>query len=140
MIQLKLCFIHSAAPIFLFANIMFPNVEKMILIGLEGPGTAPQIDSTTKDNLSKILAMYKQSIEDVMQLSFFRTIDMKTELNNKEIDGTAPIIMLFIAQAGKELVKVTPCILIKMANLNLQPIQTRQQPLKFCTAKKVQQN
>ena len=119
---IKTLFYPFSGPDFLFANIMFPNVDKMILIGLEGPGTVPQIDSTTKDNLGKILALYKQSIEDVMQLSFFRTIDMKTELSNKEIDGTAPIIMLFIAQAGKEIVKVTPSYLNK--NGKLKPATT----------------
>ncbi len=114
---IKTLFYPFSGPDFLFANIMFPNVEKMILIGLEGPGTTPQIDSTAKDSLSNILELYKQSIENVMQLSFFRTIDMKTELNNKEIDGTAPIIMLFVAQAGKELVKVTPEYLNKEGKL-----------------------
>jgi hypothetical protein len=115
--SIKTLFYPFSGPDFLFANIMFPNVENMILIGLEGPGSLPQIDEKSKDNLKKILALYRVAIEDVVQLSFFRTIDMKNELGNKEIDGTAPIIMLFLARSGKEIVKVTPMYLNKEGKL-----------------------
>jgi hypothetical protein len=104
-------FYPFSGPDFLFADIMFPNVKKMILIGLESPGTVPQIDSTTKDSLNKVLSLYRVAIEDVIQLSFFRTIDMKNELGNKAIDGTAPIIMLFLAKNGKEIIDVRPMYL-----------------------------
>jgi hypothetical protein len=103
---IKTLFYPFAGPDFLFANIMFPNVEKMILIGLEAPGTVPQIDSTLKDSLDKVLALYRTSIEDVIQLSFFRTIDMKNELGNSAINGITPIIMLFLARSNKEIVEV----------------------------------
>ena len=109
---IKTLFYPFSGPDFLFANIMFPNVDKMILIGLEGPGSLPQINNGVKDSLKKILEMYKVAIEDVTQLSFFRTIDMKNELGNKAIDGTAPIILLFLAKSGKEIVD------FKLKNLN----------------------
>jgi hypothetical protein len=115
--SIKTLFYPFSGPDFLFANIMFPNVDKMILIGLEGPGSIPHIDSTSKDSLKDILEMYKVAIEDVIQLSFFRTIDMKNELGNKSIDGTAPIIMLFLARVGKEIVEVNPMYLDKSGEL-----------------------
>jgi hypothetical protein len=105
---IKTLFYPFAGPDFLFANIMFPNVEKMILIGLEAPGSVPKIDSTLKDSLKKVLALYRTSIEDVIQLSFFRTIDMKNELGNSAINGITPIIMLFLARSDKEIVEVIP--------------------------------
>jgi len=105
---LKTIFYPFSGPDFLFANILFPNAEKMILIGLENPGSVPQIDSTLKDSLDKVLALYNKSIEDVIQLSFFRTIDMKTELANSAINGITPIIMLFLARSGKQVVEVNP--------------------------------
>jgi len=114
---IKTLFYPFSGPDFLFANIMFPNIDKMILIGLEGPGTLPKIDISSKDSLKEILEMYKVAIEDVIQLSFFRTIDMKNELGNKSIDGTAPIIMLFLARAGKEIIEVNPMYLDKSGEL-----------------------
>lgn len=108
---LKTVFYPFSGPDFLFANILFPDVEKMILIGLESPGSVPKIDSTVQDSLKNILELFKVSIEDVIQLSFFRTIDMKNELGNKIIDGTTPIILLFLARSGKEVVEVNPMYL-----------------------------
>lgn len=105
-------FYPFGGPDYLFENVFFPNALNYIMIGLEGAGTVPQIDATNKDSIKYILNMYKRAIEDVVKLSFFRTNDMKTELTSKAIDGTTPIIMLFLAHAGKEISSV------KLMNLN----------------------
>jgi len=101
-------FYPFGGPDYLFANIFFPKATNYILIGLENPGSVPQIDSSNKDSLNRILNLYKKAIEDVIQLSFFRTLDMKSDLTSKAIDGTAPIIMLFLARSGKEVYDVIP--------------------------------
>lgn len=101
-------FYPFGGPDYLFANLFFPNARNYILIGLESPGSAPQIDSSNKDSLSNILNLYKKAIEDVIQLSFFKTVDMKSDLTSKAIDGTAPIIMLFLARSGKEILDLNP--------------------------------
>lgn len=104
-------FYPFGGPDYLFANIFFPKAKNFILMGLESPGAAPQIVDTKKDELKGMLNLYKKAIEDVIQLSFFRTVDMKEELKTQAIDGTTPIIMLFLARAGKEIVSVTPSTL-----------------------------
>ncbi len=106
--QLETLFYPFGGPDYLFANLFFPNAKNYILIGLESPGTVPQIDSSNKDSLKYILNQYKKALEDVIQLTFFKTVDMKTDLKNKAIDGTAPIIMLFLARSGKQIIDVTP--------------------------------
>lgn len=111
-------FYPFGGPDYLFANVFFPNAKNYVLIGLENAGTVPQIDATNKDSLKYILNMYKQSIDDVVKLSFFRTLDMKTQLSKKALDGTTPIIMLFLAHAGKEIIEVKPM------NLNDEGILT----------------
>ena len=103
---IKTLFYPFSGPDFLFANIMFPNVEHMILMGLESPGSIPAFDKAAQDSLNKISELYRVAIEDVVQLSFFRTVDMKNELGNKAIDGTTPILMLFLARSDKEIMKV----------------------------------
>ncbi|MGC8802317.1 MAG: hypothetical protein ACP5PS_00870 [Bacteroidales bacterium] len=91
-------FYPFSGPDFLFANIFFPNVKKMLLIGLEKPGSIP-VFPTNNDSLRKTLELYKVAIEDVIQLSFFRTLDMNKELANRVIDGTTPILLLFMARS-----------------------------------------
>jgi hypothetical protein len=101
-------FYPFSGPDYLFANIFFPNARKYILIGLEDPGTAPLVSSFQQENLKDVMSLYKIAIEDVIQLSFFRTNDMKVELKTNAIDGTTPILMLFLARSGKEIVDVKP--------------------------------
>ncbi len=110
-------FYPFGGPDYLFANIFFPNAHNYIMIGLESPGSVPQFDASAKKDLKKVLGLYKDAIADVIQLSFFRTNDMKVELTSKAIDGTAPIIMLFLARSGKQIINVQPMILDKDGRL-----------------------
>ena len=110
-------FYPFGGPDFLFANIYFPNAHNYIMIGLENPGSVPQFDAAAKKDLKKVLGLYKDAISDVIQLSFFRTNDMKVELTTKAIDGTVPIIMLFLARSGKQLIDVQPMTLDKDGKL-----------------------
>ncbi|MCX7985534.1 MAG: hypothetical protein N2662_01155 [Bacteroidales bacterium] len=102
----KTLFYPFSGPDFLFANIFFPNVRKMILIGLEKPGSIP-VFPLRNDSLNKTLQLYKVAIEDVIQLSFFRTLDMNKELANRVIDGTTPILLLFLARSQMIVQSVT---------------------------------
>jgi hypothetical protein len=104
---IKTLFYPFSGPDFLFANIVFPDVDKIILIGLESPGSIPQFENLHKDSLRPLLELYKVAIEDVIQLSFFRTVDMKDQLANNSIDGVTPILMLFLARSDKEIVQIT---------------------------------
>lgn len=109
--EFETLFYPFGGPDYLFANIFFPKAKNYILIGLENPGATPKFEALKKDELKGALNLYKRAIEDVIQLSFFRTVDMKEELKTQAIDGTTPIIMLFLARAGKEIVSVTPTTL-----------------------------
>ncbi len=106
--KIETLFYPFGGPDYLFANLYFPNARNYILFGLENPGSVPQIDFSNKDSLSYILNLYKKALEDVIQLGFFKTVDMKTDLKNKAIDGTAPIIILFLARSGKQIIDVNP--------------------------------
>jgi hypothetical protein len=106
--SIETLFYPFGGPDYLFANIFFPNAKNYILIGLENPGNAPKINMVAKDSLKNALLLYKTTIEDVIQLSFFRTVDMNQELKTQTIDGTSPLIMLFLVRSGKQIVDVTP--------------------------------
>jgi hypothetical protein len=115
--SIKTLFYPFGGPDYLFANIFFPNAQNYILIGLENAGNAPKVSTLKNEPLKDILPLYKTAIEDVIQLSFFRTLDMNEELKTKTIDGTSPIIMLFLARSGKQVVDVTRMNVNKEGNL-----------------------
>jgi hypothetical protein len=115
--KINTLFYPFGGPDYLFADIFFPNANNYILIGLENPGNVPKISTSKPAELKQELNLYKKAIEDVIQLSFFRTNDMKNELKSKTIDGAAPIIMLFLARSGKEVVNVTPMNLNELGKM-----------------------
>ncbi len=98
-------FYPFSGPDYLYANIFFPFVKKTILIGLEKPGSIP-VFPEKNDSLEKTLKLYKAAIEEVIQLSFFRTLDMNKELANQTIDGTTPILMLFLARSHMKMLSI----------------------------------
>jgi hypothetical protein len=106
--SIKTLFYPFSGPDFLFADMIFPKVEKIVMIGLESPGSIPQFDMSLMDSLHKVFNLYNTAIEDVINLSFFKTKNMKDELSNKTINGTTPILMLFLANSGKLILEVNP--------------------------------
>lgn len=104
--EIKTLFYPFSGADFLYADIFFPNVNEIYLFGLENVGTVPTIDSLCGDSLSNYLYNLNQSIRDIFQVSFFLTNNMKKDLNNKNIDGVAPLLLVFITQSGKEVLSM----------------------------------
>ncbi len=103
-----------SGPDALFPEIFFPQTKEVFMIGLEPVGSIPSFKNV-EDNtqLDTIFEKYKRAINEVIKFSFFMTKKMKIELTNQDIDGTTPIIMLFLVREGKELLKVEPIIIGK---------------------------
>ena len=99
--ETKTLFYPFSGPDFLYATTFFPNAEKYILFGLEKTGSIPDFKKLNNDNsLNNIFASINKALEDILKLSFFKTIKMSSALNNENIDGVLPVIMLFMARTG----------------------------------------
>jgi len=97
-----------SGPDVLFPEIFFPQTNEVFMIGLEPVGSIPAFKELKDIQLDTIFEKYKRAINEVIKFSFFMTKKMKVELANDDIDGTTPIIMLFLVREGKELLKVEP--------------------------------
>lgn len=104
----KTLFYPFSGPDFVNANIYFPNATKYILFGLEPAGSIPNPANVKSANMAGYLDLHARSINSVISQSFFHTNDMKVKLDNQEIDGTTPIILLFMARANKKIIEVKP--------------------------------
>lgn len=102
-----------SGPDVLFPEIFFPQTKEVFMIGLEPVGSIPVFKEVSDIQLDTIFEKYKRAINEVIKFSFFMTKKMKVELANNDIDGTTPIIMLFLAREGKELLKVEPIVIGK---------------------------
>lgn len=101
-------FYPFSGPDFIFADAFFPKANKYILFGLESPGNIPDPLSWKEQNLMPSLAALNKSIDDVISLGFFRTKDMKVDLESSSINGVTPILMLFLARSGHTITDVIP--------------------------------
>lgn len=95
-------FYPFGGPDFLFSNTFFPDIDTYFLIGLERAGSAVEV----KHPSVQTYRLYQNAVSDILNLSFFRTKDMKKELSNDTIDGVIPIITLLMARADREIVSI----------------------------------
>src|SRR6478752_3607782 len=79
-------FYPFSGPDFLHANTFFPSSNKMILAGLEPVGSLPSF--TKEEAIPAYLKSMHQSLYAVLNFSFFKTNDMKTDMGAQELNGT----------------------------------------------------
>ncbi|WP_321478516.1 hypothetical protein [uncultured Bacteroides sp.] len=95
-------FYPFGGPDYLFSNTFFPKMDTYILIGLEHPGSTIRIKKPSKETY----LLYQNAVSDILNLSFFRTDDIKKEFFNDTIDGVVPIISVLMVRSNRELVSI----------------------------------
>ena len=114
-------FYPFSGPDFLNVVTMFPASETYVMVGLEPVGSVPARASLENP---KLFPAIKASLWSVLNFSFFRTNDMAVDLKSVELDGAVPLLMLFAARTGHQLLAVRPVRLT--ATGQLQPADTTQ--------------
>jgi hypothetical protein len=101
-------FYMFSGPDLLYARAFFPNASTYILCGTEPVGAVPDLTGIPPDALPAALANLRKSLESVLNWSFFITKNMKTDLTRPPLNGTLPILYVFLARSGCTLDSVTP--------------------------------
>ena len=94
-------FYMFSGPDFLYADTFLPGAKTYVLSGLEPVGSIPTVDGLKRNSLYGELRQLEASLNTIVSFSFFRTKDMKHQLRSRYLDGTIPIILLFMARTGK---------------------------------------
>lgn len=97
-----------SGPDFLHAEALFPAARTYVMIGLEPPGPTPAFDRFERNGIAYGLAQLRQSLATVLSVSFFITRDMRETLPGNVFSGTVPILLVFLARAGKTIESVMP--------------------------------
>jgi hypothetical protein len=87
-----------SGPDILHAHAFFPDAPLYVLCGIEPIGTLPEMEKIDPAKLSSSLQQLRQSLESVLSWSFFKTKNMKTDLTATPLQGTLPILYLFLAR------------------------------------------
>jgi hypothetical protein len=99
-------FYPLSGPDILHANAFFPDANNYHLYALERNGALPDLsEMTTKETEDYINEVYS-SLGDIFTKSYFITRKMMTALNVEHVNGTLPLICVFLVRTGHEIINV----------------------------------
>jgi len=96
----NLVFYPFGGPDFLFANTFFPSANTYVLCGLEPVGSVPNLSTMSQAEMAGALENLRGSMATVLSHSYFITKDMRGDLSRTKVNGTLPIVMVFLARSG----------------------------------------
>lgn len=96
-----------SGPDFLYAHAFFPNAGTYILCGIEPVGSMPDIDKIPREALPSALVNLRKSLDSVFGRGYFITKYMMADLKQTQLNGTLPVLYVFLARAGCTIDSVT---------------------------------
>ncbi|MDJ0774673.1 MAG: hypothetical protein QNJ49_14825 [Mastigocoleus sp. MO_167.B18] len=107
-------FYPFSGPDFLYAYSLFPKAKEYVLVGLEPVGNVPDFTKLNNNQINYKLRQSRSSLSEILQFSFFRTNDMKVDLQKQ---GVLPILYIFMAYTGNRILDLQYVGLDKDANI-----------------------
>jgi hypothetical protein len=101
-------FYPFSGPDFLHVHRFFPKSKKYIMFGLEPVGTITALNCIPQEYLASFFNEVNNAIADVIRLSFFFTLDMSKDFGSLYLNGTLPVLLLFVARTGHDIVDIKP--------------------------------
>jgi hypothetical protein len=90
-----------SGPDFLYANSFFPNASMYVLAGLEPVGEIPDLTGLSSWAVDEELRNLENSMDSLLNFSFFITKKMKSQLHEGPVYGTLPVLYVFLARTDK---------------------------------------
>jgi hypothetical protein len=103
--SIPVAFYMFSGPDFLYVDQFFPNASVYVLCGKESMGPPP--DPFRIADLSAALHNLENAMNASLTTSYFITKDMKVDLQQQQLNGTLPILYVFLARADKTITDVT---------------------------------
>ena len=90
-----------SGPDFLYANTFYPKASTYVLGALEPVGAVPDLTRLPRGSIGAALYNVERSLASILSFSFFITKQMKVDLSANQVNGTLPILYVFLARSGK---------------------------------------
>lgn len=101
-------FYPFGGPDFNYLACFFPDCRYSVLVGLEGVGKLPFMDKVSKDHYSEVLTGMRAILTTNTGLGYFHTLLHMEETLDPYLKGTMPVIMMYAALHGYEVITVNP--------------------------------
>ncbi|MBI4903239.1 MAG: hypothetical protein HY820_06360 [Acidobacteria bacterium] len=83
---------------------LFPNNNTYVLVGLEPPGTVPDLAAVKSAKLEKYLARVRLMMDSLPRRSFFITANMDHQVRGQISDGLALPLLMQLARLNAEII------------------------------------
>lgn len=93
-------------PDLLHVSAMFPQARTYALMGLEPVGEVPPLESLPPGEVLAALDAFRQSTRTQLQVGYFITKDMRSDLERSALRGVTPILLSTVAMLGGEIESV----------------------------------
>jgi hypothetical protein len=104
-------FYMFSGPDFLYADAFYGKASTYVLSALEPPGSVPDLTRLPRGGVGAALYNVERSMSSILSFSFFITKMMKVDLREGQLNGTLPILYVFLARSGKTIRDVAPVAL-----------------------------
>jgi hypothetical protein len=104
-------FYMFSGPDFLYADAFYSKASTYVLSALEPVGSVPDLTRLPRGGIGAALYNVERSMGSILSFSFFITKMMKTDLHAGQLNGTLPILYVFLARSGKTIRDVSPIAL-----------------------------
>jgi len=95
----------------------FPDGDTYIMFGLEPVGTIPNpFDKTDAELINGLNAM-RRSLNTILSVNFFKTINMAEEIKNNPFNGISALLMTFLAKCGYTVIEAKNVAIDNQSNL-----------------------
>lgn len=104
-------FYMFSGPDFLYADAFYSKATTYVLSALEPVGSVPDLTRLPRGGIGAALYNVEHSMGTILSFSFFITKMMKADLHAGQLNGTLPILYVFLARSGKTIKDVAPIAL-----------------------------
>jgi len=95
-------FYMFSGPDFLYANAFYSKASNYVFSALESVGSVPDLMKLPHGAVGPALYSVERSLSSILNFSFFITKHMKSDLHaSRQVNGTLPILYVFLARSGK---------------------------------------
>ncbi|MDU6376529.1 MAG: hypothetical protein E6575_21005 [Bradyrhizobium sp.] len=94
-------FYFFSGPDFLYADAFHSKATTYVMAALEPTGPVPDLTRLPPGSIGPALSYVERSLQSILSFSFFITKNMKSDLRDGEIEGTLPLLYVFLARTGK---------------------------------------
>ncbi|MBN2729516.1 MAG: hypothetical protein JXR53_09865 [Bacteroidales bacterium] len=108
-------FYPFSGPDFAYMYTFLPKAESYYMIALEPVGIIPNISKI--NNSASFFGAMNNAIRDNLNLSFYITKSMKSQMNNEQIKGTLPVLLFFMARMDLHIQNICPATISKDGEL-----------------------